>query len=124
MSNIPGTTDNDDNVNNISDNDIETTETIVADSWGKRFLYFWLGCSIRIIENLLSIKVWFLLLIFFYSSYLLVRGHIQSNDWCTLNGICVSVVLGMREIYKVGSIISVKDLGQLKKSFPKIPKIK
>ena len=108
------------------DNDVEITEetptvdTIIADSWSKRVFLFFLGCVIRIIENCLSIKIWALTTIFFYSSYLLIQGHIESGDWCTLNGVCISVVLGMREIYKLGSVYSVKDI---KKNFPKIPKI-
>lgn len=90
----------------------------------ERFITFILGCMVRLITNLLSIKFQFFIITLVVCVQLLISGHLESADFATIIASVTVAVIAAKEIYKVASLRSIKDIPELQKIFPKIPIIK
>lgn len=64
-------------------------------------LNFLLQISSKIIITLTSVKVWGLIGFTIINTYLLLNGYLQSTDFANIQVTLITVIYGMREIFKV-----------------------
>ena len=70
---------------------------------------FWKEAGEKLIENLLSVKVWAIFAIIIISSLLCFNGLMTGDTWAAVNGGVISTVFAMREAFKVAKVKSQKD---------------
>ena len=58
----------------------------------------------KIVENLISVKVWIIFSVLLISSIFLGAGLLEGAVWASVNGGIISTVLGLREAFKVAKI--------------------
>jgi len=58
----------------------------------------------KLIETLLSVKVWCLLGILTTSSVFLAIDKLTGTQWATMNGSVISTIMAVREAFKVAKI--------------------
>lgn len=68
------------------------------------FLNFCIRVLNKLISTLLSVKVWGLIGFTIVNTYLLLNGYLQSSDFATIQVTLITVIYGMREIFKVRDI--------------------
>jgi hypothetical protein len=67
----------------------------------------------KFIENLVSVKVWIVFGILFFSSFFLWNGLLTGAVWASINGGVISTVCALREVFKVAKIKSDDDSSNL-----------
>ena len=72
---------------------------------------FWDSVGVKLVATFISVKVWALLFTWVASSVFLVKHYIAGGEWVTINGTITSIVMGMREIFKIASIKQYMDDG-------------
>lgn len=72
-------------------------------------LDFWDEVAVKLVATFISVKVWALIVTWILSSYFLCKGLLKGGDWVTINGTVTSVVMGMREIFKIASVRQYLD---------------
>lgn len=65
---------------------------------------FWDAALVKIVESLISVKVWGLIAITVLSSMFLVKGYLDGGNWVAINGTIYGIIYGMREIFKISRI--------------------
>ena len=70
---------------------------------------FWTRVGIKLVENLISVKVWIIFTFLAVSTYLLMAGLLTAVIWGSVNGGIISSVLAVREAMKVAKIKSSDD---------------
>jgi hypothetical protein len=70
---------------------------------------FWEKAGVKLIENLLSVKVWIIASFLIVSTKLLLIGLIDGTVWASVNGGVISSVLAVREALKVAKVKSDDD---------------
>ena len=75
----------------------------------RRISMFWIRVSKKIIENLISVKVWIMFSYLAVSTILLVYGFIDGTMWVASNGGIISTVVACREAFKVAKVKSSDD---------------
>jgi hypothetical protein len=65
---------------------------------------FWRGALVKLVENILSIKVAVIFSYMILSFILLWYNKLTSTDFATSNGAIISVVFALREGFKVAKI--------------------
>ncbi len=70
---------------------------------------FWNRVGVKLIENLLSVKVWVLVAFLVVSTKLLMMGLLTGDIWATANGATIAVVFALRESFKVAKVKSDDD---------------
>lgn len=58
----------------------------------------------KIVENLISVKVWTIFVLMFLSSSMVYAGLMTGAVWASVNGGVISTVFAMREAFKVSKI--------------------
>jgi len=74
---------------------------------------FWVKAGKKLIENLLSVKVWIMFSFLFVSTILLIKGSLDGTAWAATNGGIISTVTAMREAFKVSKVKSEDDTKDL-----------
>lgn len=67
----------------------------------------------KFVENILSVKVWIILLALIISSCFLDSGKMSGTVWASFNGGIITTVCGLREIFKVAKVRSSDDSSRL-----------
>ncbi len=67
---------------------------------------YWIRVGKKIVENLISVKVWIMFSFLVVSTYLLMTGFLTALIWGSVNGGIISSVLAVREAMKVAKIKS------------------
>jgi len=69
----------------------------------------------KIIENLISVKVWVIFILMFLSASMVYTGLMPAAIWASVNGGVISTVFTMREVFKVAKIkqLSEKDVNDM-----------
>ncbi|KKM86041.1 hypothetical protein LCGC14_1283050 [marine sediment metagenome] len=70
---------------------------------------YWIRVGKKLVENLLSIKVWVIFIFLIVSTKLLMMGLLTAVVWGSVNGGVISSVLAVREAMKVAKIKSDDD---------------
>ena len=63
----------------------------------------------KLIESILSIKVWIIFTYMWVSSALLLYDKLDGSSWATSNVSVISVVIGLREAFKVSKVKNQKN---------------
>lgn len=63
----------------------------------------------KLIENLLSVKVWSILFILLISTILVFTGHLTGDTWATVNAGVIATVMGVREAFKIAKVHETHD---------------
>ncbi len=63
----------------------------------------------KIVESLVSVKVWIIVALLIVSTYLVTHGFIGGGEWAAVNGGVISTVFAMREAFKVAKVNSDDD---------------
>lgn len=71
---------------------------------------FWDSVGVKIVESLISVKVWGLIAITTISSIFLYHDYIGGGDWVTVNGTVYGVIYGMREVFKITRIKTIEEM--------------
>jgi len=58
----------------------------------------------KVIENLISVKVWIIFSMLIASSVFLGFGILSGSVWASVNGGVISTVIALREVFKVAKI--------------------
>jgi len=58
----------------------------------------------KVIENLISVKVWIIFSVIVASSVFLGFGLLSGSVWASVNGGVISTVIALREVFKVAKI--------------------
>lgn len=58
----------------------------------------------KIITIMLSVKVHIMVSLLAVSTWLLVNGYISGGEWTTVNTTVISIVIGLRETFKMSAI--------------------
>ena len=74
---------------------------------------YWTRVGKKLIENLLSVKVWIMFSYLTVSTVLLVHGFIDGTMWVASNGGIISTVIACREAFKVAKVKSDDDTTDL-----------
>jgi len=74
---------------------------------------FWTKALQKLVENLLSIKVWVLFALLSVSTKLLLLGLMTGTEWCAVNGGAISTICAMREAFKISKVKSEDDTKDL-----------
>lgn len=67
-------------------------------------LAFWDRIFVKIVETLVSVKVWGLIGTMLASSYMLANGHITGDNWTTINSTVFGIIYAMREQFKISRL--------------------
>ena len=70
---------------------------------------FWDGVAVKIVETLVSVKVWGLIAITVLPTWLLVHNFISGGQWAGVVSSVYATIFAVREIYKVGTIMGSDD---------------
>lgn len=68
---------------------------------------FWDAVASKIVETLVSVKVWGLISSMSVSTILLVNGYLTGGNWVATNTTIFSVIFGARELFKIQSLRSM-----------------
>ena len=71
---------------------------------------FWDGVGTKIVETLISVKVWGLVATTSISTWLLLNEYIMGGEWVTLNTCVYATIFGVREIYKIARVNGGDDM--------------
>jgi len=74
---------------------------------------FWTRAGKKLVENLLSVKVWIIAAFLIVSTKLLIMGLLTGVVWGSVNGGVISSVLAVREALKVAKVKSEEDTTDL-----------
>ena len=74
---------------------------------------FWSKAGVKLIETILSVKVWTIAAFLSVSTVALYNGKIDGTTWSAVNGGIISAVFAMREAFKVAKVKSDKDSDKL-----------
>lgn len=58
----------------------------------------------KIVTIMLSVKVHIMVSLLIISTWLLVNGYISGGEWTTVNTTVISIVVGLRETFKMSAI--------------------
>jgi len=58
----------------------------------------------KIVTIMLSVKVHIMVSLLVISTWLLVNGYISGGEWTTVNTTVISIVIGLRETFKMSAI--------------------
>jgi len=67
----------------------------------------------KLVENLISVKVWTIFLLLGVSAFLCYGGKISGGEFVTLNGSVIATVYALREAFKVAKIKKLNN-GEVK----------
>jgi len=67
---------------------------------------FWSLALQKLVENLLSVKVWVIFALLGVSTKMLLMGLMDGATWAAVNGGVISTVFAMREAFKVAKVKS------------------
>lgn len=67
---------------------------------------FWTKVGIKLVENVISVKVWIIAAFLIVSTKLLIMGLLTGVVWASVNGGIISSVLAVREALKVAKVKS------------------
>ena len=70
---------------------------------------FWKNVFIRIMENVLSIKIQILIATIGLITYLLIYGYLTSDDFTTIFISILTIVIGARSLIKFGYLTKYKE---------------
>lgn len=70
---------------------------------------FWTRVGIKLIENVISVKVWIIAAFLIVSTKLLIMGFLTAVVWGSVNGGIIASVLAVREALKVAKVKSKDD---------------
>ncbi len=70
---------------------------------------FWIRVGMKLVENVISVKVWIIAAFLIVSTKLLIMGLLTGVVWASVNGGVISTVLAVREALKVAKIKSDDD---------------
>ncbi len=70
---------------------------------------FWKRVGVKLIENIISVKVWIIVAFLIVSTKLLMMGLLTGIVWASANGGVISTVFAMREAFKVAKVKSDDD---------------
>jgi len=74
---------------------------------------FWINVGKKVIETIISVKVWIIFSLLIISTYLLINGFLDGKTWAAINGGVISTIVGLREAFKVAKVKSEDDTSQL-----------
>jgi len=74
---------------------------------------FWTLVLQKLVENLLSVKVWILFSLLAVSTKMLLIGLVTGAEWCAVNGGAISTICAMREAFKISKVKSEDDTRDL-----------
>lgn len=60
----------------------------------------------KLVENVLSVKVWFVMSVLGVSTGLILIGKMSGNEWSMVNGGVISTICAIREAFKIEKIAS------------------
>lgn len=66
--------------------------------------HFYKEAWFKVIENLVSVKVWGLACFTTISTIMVFTGYLYGSDWIQGNGTVYSIIYGMREVFKTAKI--------------------
>jgi len=75
---------------------------------------FWNGAGIKLVENLLSVKVWTIFALLIISSILVWTGKMSGDVFAAVNGGVISTVYALREGFKITKVKAMKDSNDVK----------
>jgi len=70
---------------------------------------FWGRALQKLVENLLSVKVWVIFALLGVSTKLVLIGLMTGTEWAAVNGGVISTVFALREAFKVAKVKSDDD---------------
>ena len=70
--------------------------------------------AMKIIDNLLSVKVWIIIGIFALTTKLLIGDHINGGEFVTINVSLTGIAVAMREVFKVNKVRAMSLNGESK----------
>jgi len=65
---------------------------------------YWTLFFMKIIETMISVKVWVIFSIMYLSTWLLINQFIEGGVWGTVNTAVISTVLAVREGFKISRV--------------------
>jgi len=71
-----------------------------------------ISVSKKVLETLISVKVWIIFSILIVSTYLLIKGYISGQVWGTVNTAVISTIAAIREGFKISR---AKDTTEIEK---------
>ena len=75
---------------------------------------FWSSAGVKLVENLLSVKVWTIFALLFISAFLVWYGKMSGDVFAAVNGGVISTVYALREGFKITKIKALKDSADIK----------
>ena len=63
----------------------------------------------KMVENIISVKVWVIFTIILVSSIMVFMGFMSAPIFASMNGGIISTVFAMREVFKVAKIKQVSE---------------
>ena len=82
---------------------------------------FWDSVLVKLVETMISVKVWVIFALLTISTILLIKGFITATVWGSVNAGVISTVFALREGFKVAKI---KEIGKEVNNKEIIDKIK
>lgn len=79
---------------------------------------FWYDVRTKFFENILSMKWWIIVFIVLITTMLVMEGLMTGGEFVTINTTLISVVAGMREIFKVAKIKQLDDKKEIERMMP------
>ena len=73
----------------------------------ERFIEFWIAVFVKIIRTFTSVKVLGLIFFTYLTTWLLLNKYIDDNSWTIAVTTVVTVIYGVREVYKLENIKSI-----------------
>ena len=70
--------------------------------------------AMKIVDNLLSVKVWIIIGIFALTTKLLIGDHINGGEFVTINVSLTGIAVAMREVFKVNKVRAMSLNGESK----------
>jgi hypothetical protein len=70
---------------------------------------FWVIAGKKLVENMLSVKVWVIFSLLGVSTKLVLMSLMSADVWAAVNGGVISTVFAMREAFKVAKVKSDDD---------------
>jgi len=77
---------------------------------------YWSEVFEKVIDNLISAKMWIIYLVLTVTTILVWHGKISGGDFTTINTTLITVVAAMREVFKIEQVkaMAVVEDGKLK----------
>ena len=70
---------------------------------------FWKSVGAKLIENLISVKVWTIFVLMVISTVLVWHDKISGDIWAAVNGGVISTVFALREGFKVAKVRKLEN---------------